>query len=83
MNTKKVHIVGLGKSGSSAAELMLSEGWEVIISDDNDNLSLRAKMQIFENLGCKVFLGSHEDALQQEVDLTVISPGIKMDSGRC
>jgi len=80
VNNKKVHIVGLGKSGSAAAKLVLAEGWDVIISDDGDNHALREKGEKFEELGCKVFLGNHDAALQDKVDLTVISPGIPLNS---
>ena len=80
MITKKVHIIGFGKSGTAAAELLLANGWEIIISDDNENSSLLEKKTRFESLSCKVLLGNHKEALREDVDLTVVSPGIRLDS---
>lgn len=77
---KKIHIVGLGKSGLAAAELMLSKGWGVILSDDNSNSSLLEKAGILEKAGAKVFLDGHDAALLHHVDLMVVSPGVPLNS---
>lgn len=56
-------IIGLGKSGISAAKMLKQIGAEVIASDTkiNDNL-LKTKAEL-ENLGVKIFLGDHHQAL--------------------
>ena len=65
MRQKRIaHIIGLGRSGKAAALLLMSEGWRIIITDDNDNVKLRETAQVLRRMGCEVFLGSHTKALE-------------------
>lgn len=76
MAPERAHVFGLGASGRAAAKLLLKQGWAVIISDDQDTPELRETRRELTVLGAKVFLGGHDEALREQVDLAVVSPGI-------
>lgn len=77
---RRIHIVGLGRSGTAAALLAHSNGWEVIASDSGDDSELQKSGEKLREKGIEVFLGGHERALDIDVDLVVISPGIPPQS---
>jgi UDP-N-acetylmuramoylalanine--D-glutamate ligase len=74
-------VIGLGKSGYSAACLLKQNDWQVYISDRSTNAELSLKQELLEAKGIQVFLGF--DLLATEIklnpdlpDLLVVSPGI-------
>lgn len=78
---KRVVVAGAGKSGISAARLLLEHGAEVIIFDQNDKLDkleVLYKLSDYEKAG--VVLGTLEDGLLDTIDLMIISPGISVES---
>lgn len=78
---KRVVVAGAGKSGISAARLLLEHGAEVIIFDQNDKLDkleVLYKLSDYEKAG--VVLGKLEDGLLDTIDLMIISPGISVES---
>jgi UDP-N-acetylmuramoylalanine--D-glutamate ligase len=80
MNKKRAHVIGLGKSGLAAARLLLKKGWSVIVSDAKNNEELLNEIDELLSAGAIVFTGGHQDALKYDVDLAVISPGIRLDA---
>ena len=70
---KTVVIVGLGRSGISAARLCLAQGARVVGTDRarQDQLS-----QELRGLKIELRLGGHEDVDFAAADLVVISPGV-------
>ncbi|MCF7810047.1 UDP-N-acetylmuramoyl-L-alanine--D-glutamate ligase [bacterium] len=80
MNNQRAHVIGLGISGLAAARLLLNKGWSVIASDSKQNEELLESIEMLSNAGAVVFTGSHEEALKYDVDLAVISPGIRLDT---
>ena len=71
MNSKKISILGAGKSGKSCARLALKMGYEVILSDISNNVK-------FENSNkLTLELGGHSDKIL-ESDFIVVSPGINI-----
>lgn len=70
---KTVVIVGLGKSGISAAKLCLARGAHVVATDRarQDQLSHELK-----SLKAELKLGGHDDVDFAGADLIVISPGV-------
>lgn len=78
---KRVVVAGAGKSGISAAKLLLEHGAEVIVYDQNDKLDkleVLYKLNDYEKAG--VVIGALEEALLDTVELMVISPGISVEA---
>jgi len=77
---KKILVVGLGKSGLSAARWLSREGAEVIISEikaepDIDGALLKEVL----SLGIKPETGSHRKETFLRSDMIIISPGVPID----
>lgn len=70
---KRVIVVGLGKSGCSAAALCRDRGAEVIGTDRATREKLPNAAQ---KLGIELILGSHEGVSFSSADLVVVSPGV-------
>ncbi len=70
---KRAIVVGLGASGTAAAELLLRRGATVIATDRNpeERLSRYALA-----LDAELVVGSHEGVPFSTVDLIVVSPGV-------
>ncbi len=78
MGVKRAHVIGISASGQAAARLLLRHGWNVIASD---RIERRQASEVVSELtaeGAIVFVGGHEIALEAEVDLAVLSPGIPL-----
>lgn len=74
-------VLGLGKSGHSAAELLIAEKTKVTAVDCADNDQLRKKSQELSLIGVQVHLGAKKlgDILDAgKYDVCVMSPGIDM-----
>ncbi len=78
MGVEKAHIIGFKRSGRSAATLLRKLGWKVIISDDKDTEEYRKAAEEFRQMGVQVILGGHGKALEQSVDLVILSPGVPL-----
>ena len=75
---KKVLVFGSGISGEAAACLLVRQGAEVILYDGNGKLreeDIREKVPA----DVRIVLGTFPDSLTEELDLTVISPGVPTD----
>ena len=75
---KKAHIIGIGKSGVSAARLLKGQGWEVEISDRNSSPTLQQKQQELACEGIAVKLGE-SFAPEASINLVAVSPGVPWD----
>lgn len=73
---KKVLVLGLGRSGLSAAKTIKRIGADVWISDSNNTPDLKNLASQLEKEGFKVELGGHSPAFLDSKDLVIISPGI-------
>ncbi len=69
-------MLGLGRSGVSAARLLAEAGASVYASDISASEELRAEVMGLEQLGVDVELGGHKVSVLQSCDLVVVSPGI-------
>lgn len=78
---KQAHMVGLGRSGLAAIDLLVQNGWQVIVSDDNDSDELRNLTATLKERGVITFLNGHDEALRTPVDLIVVSPGVPWNAG--
>ncbi|MEM8809078.1 MAG: UDP-N-acetylmuramoyl-L-alanine--D-glutamate ligase [Cyanobacteria bacterium P01_G01_bin.38] len=75
---KHACVIGLGKSGISAAQVLRREGWQVTISDRNHSDPLMAQQAELEKIGITVKL-NHAFAPTSDMDLVVVSPGVPWD----
>ncbi len=78
---KRVVVAGAGKSGIGAARLLLEQGAEVIVFDENDKVD---KLEVLQKLGdyekAGVVIGKLDEALLDTIDLMIISPGISIEA---
>jgi UDP-N-acetylmuramoylalanine--D-glutamate ligase len=76
VSRKRVVVVGGGRSGRAAAELLVSKGAEVVLSDTAETIEgigdLRAR-------GVALELGPHRAETFTGADLVVVSPGVPLD----
>ena len=76
----RAHIIGVGRSGIAAAKVLKKKGWQVVLSDSNDNPSLQQQAQDISSEGIDVKLAHRLNLLETQLDLIVISPGVPWDS---
>ena len=77
---KKVLIVGTGKSGVAAAELLQKKQAKLIIFDGNKELKeaqIKEKSEAFSD--ARIVLGELPESVMDELDLAVLSPGVPTD----
>jgi UDP-N-acetylmuramoylalanine--D-glutamate ligase len=78
---KAVLVVGLARSGVSAAKLLDVQGAKVIVSDRKNETEIPDIVdELKKSTDCSFFLGNDPDELVNQVDLIVISPGVPVDS---
>lgn len=75
------YIIGLGRSGNAAARLLKREGWQVTVSDRNNNPNLQQQSEQLISEGIDVKLGYSLELESPELPkLIVVSPGVPWDS---
>ena len=72
-------MLGLGKSGVSAAKLLLRLGAHVTVNDRQTPKDLK-EVTALEQAGATVVTGSHPLSLLDETNLVVKNPGIPYDN---
>lgn len=80
LKEKRVLVIGAGKSGAAAAELLYDVGAEVLLYDGNENLSaedLRKDAPFLKN--CEICIGEWQEEFLSRIDLAVISPGVPIE----
>ena len=75
-------VVGLGKSGETAARLLTAQGWQVTVSDRGQGDRLAPVEAALTQAGIAVRLGDTFDPepIAPRPDLVVVSPGVPWDS---
>jgi UDP-N-acetylmuramoylalanine--D-glutamate ligase len=73
---KTAIVIGLGRSGIAAADLLLARGAKVIASDSAPRERASAAALGLEAKGAELALGGHPDAIFARADFVVISPGV-------
>jgi UDP-N-acetylmuramoylalanine--D-glutamate ligase len=73
---KRAIVIGLGRSGVSAARLLLGRGASVVGADGATRDKLGAPALALEADGVSLVLGDHTAANLEHADLVVISPGV-------
>ncbi len=69
-------VLGLGRSGESAARLLLDGGATVTVLDSGDPAPRRGTAELLSSRGARVVLGNDALRCAQEFDFAVLSPGI-------
>lgn len=78
---QKVLVAGTGISGIAAAKLLLSKGGEVVLYDGNSQLDpSEIKKQFDEGAKVSVILGELKRTDLLGVELSILSPGIPLDT---
>ena len=80
LKNKRVLVVGLGKSGLSAAMFLRSQGARVTVSDTRSATALEKEIPALLDAGIMVESGGHGLLTFRRQDLIVISPGVPMDT---
>ncbi len=69
-------VVGLGRSGVAAAELLLARGAKVVGTDSAPREKASAAALALEAKGATLALGGHPESIFAGADLAVVSPGV-------
>lgn len=75
LRDKDVVVLGLGRSGMAAAQLLQRDGARVVVRDEGDTEELVERANRLRQLGVRVELGNRFD-FATHFDLAVLSPGI-------
>jgi UDP-N-acetylmuramoylalanine--D-glutamate ligase len=75
LKNKDVVVLGLGRSGMAAAQLLQRDGARVVVRDEGDTAELVERANRLRQLGVRVELGNRFD-VAAHFDLAVLSPGI-------
>ena len=80
LKNKRVLVVGLGKSGLSAAMFLRAQGARVTVSDTRSAVALAREIPALLEAGIMVESGGHGLLTFRRQDLIVVSPGVPMDT---
>src|SRR3972149_10475841 len=80
LKDKNILVVGLGKSGISAAKFLIKKGAKVTATDLKSYEELKGSVTQLEEMGAKLELGNHKEQILYGTDLIIISPGVPMNS---
>ncbi len=72
----EIAVLGLGKSGTAAAKLLIADGRRVYVSDSGTALGLQDIARQLRDVGAAVDVGSHDLARIAKAEYVVVSPGI-------
>lgn len=80
VKSQRVLVVGLGKSGVSAATFLQARGARVTVSDAKAEAELGKDIPALLDLGIVVETGAHGERTFRDQDLIVVSPGVPVDA---
>jgi len=80
LKNKRVLVVGLGKSGLSAAMFLRAQGARVTVSDSRSAVALAKEIPALLEAGIMVESGGHGLLTFRRQDLIVVSPGVPLDT---
>ena len=80
LNSGEIVVIGLGRSGVAAAELLRSRGYVVYACDDASSPAVTEAAARLQRLGIATRTGGHEARRIAEAILVVLSPGIPPDA---
>jgi UDP-N-acetylmuramoylalanine--D-glutamate ligase len=80
LKNKRVLVVGIGKSGISAAMFLRGLGARVTVSDTRSAVALAEQIPALLDAGIMVESGGHGLLTFRRQDLIVVSPGVSLDT---
>ncbi|MDD3335766.1 MAG: UDP-N-acetylmuramoyl-L-alanine--D-glutamate ligase [Eubacteriales bacterium] len=80
LESKRVLVVGMARSGIAAAELLMHHGAIPILSDMKKDEAFGNQLDCLRNTSCEFRLGEDSVKLLDEADILVISPGVPIDA---
>jgi UDP-N-acetylmuramoylalanine--D-glutamate ligase len=80
LKSKRVLVVGLGKSGVASALFLKAHGAQVTVSDTKSPDELRDEIPQLLDQGIVVETGGHGERTFRGQDLIVVSPGVPVDA---
>ena len=72
-------VIGAGRSGASAAKLLVALGATVTVTDLKSASALGSVIHEIDGLGIELGLGEQGPELLRQIDLVVVSPGVPSD----
>jgi len=79
LEKKNVLVVGLAESGVAAARFLAKKGARVTVTDMKVADELGEMLNRIKDIGAELSLGGHPEALFENADLVVTSPGVPKD----
>lgn len=80
VKNKKVLVFGLGISGIGAGKILEEHGADVVLYDGNQKLTEeKVRKQLGEDSNAKIVIGEFPEAILENLDMTVLSPGVPTD----
>jgi len=79
LKNKQITVVGVGRSGTAAAKLLVREGARVTLTDNKTDRELGYYLDQLKGTEMRFHLGGHDPKDFLEADLIVLSPGVKID----
>lgn len=80
LQNKRFLVVGTGKSGIAAAELLVMNQMDVIIFDENPDLNPKDVWKQSQKLGMvPVVIGKLPEEVKSQIDICIMSPGVPTD----
>ncbi|MBI2432125.1 MAG: UDP-N-acetylmuramoyl-L-alanine--D-glutamate ligase [Candidatus Hydrogenedentes bacterium] len=80
LKSKRVTVIGMGRSAMGAVRLLLREGARPFVSDHQDTPALLDYRGDLEHLGVPYEVGGHTARALDEADVLVLSPGVPADA---
>ncbi len=79
LENKRVLVVGLGRSGEAAAEILKRHKAQVSVCDRKGADEIQASLDKLKSAGIQVYAGEYPAVSREKYDLLVASPGIPLD----
>ncbi len=78
LKNKKVLVSGIGRSGVSAAKLLIKVGANVTLQDNKEKDKLDYNLKELEDMGISLIVGKNPDEEIENFDILVVSPGLPL-----
>jgi UDP-N-acetylmuramoylalanine--D-glutamate ligase len=79
LKSKRVLVVGLGRSGVASAFFLQDQGAKVTVSDEKSEAQLQHEIAALLDRGVSIETGRHGERTFRDQDLIVVSPGVPSD----
>jgi UDP-N-acetylmuramoylalanine--D-glutamate ligase len=75
----RVTVFGMGRSGQSAADLLLDQGSNVTLVEEHPSPEIEALRANYESRGARLCFGDNLESVLPSAELLVVSPGVPED----